>query len=269
MAHTQTIFTYHALADELGFNATTVTPARFAEQMDALADAGYISERLDGIAPSSHETAITVTFDDGYTSVIDVALPVIRQHSGRATVFVPTAYVGRRATWDVGAIRKRLHMDWSALRELHTAGWEIGSHGVSHRALTDMPEDEAYHELIVSRNEIEQKIGAPVTSVSYPFGAFTPRIARITQEAGYRRAVTMQPGSVTTASFRLRTPRWPVYRFDRADNLLARISGPEWIQRLESTKVRMIQSFARGSRVRMMGMMNRSSPRQIEVSHVE
>lgn len=249
----RTILTYHAIASGPELGATTVTPSRFRKHIAALETSGCTFERLDAVKHGKDDDDIVVTFDDGYDSVMDVAFPEIVRRNGRATVFIPTKHIGRPASWDVGAVRKHRHMDWHALRQLADAGWEIGSHGVSHRALTDMPEDEAFRELTVSRNEIEQRIGVTVTSFSYPFGAFTPRLARLAQEAGYRRAVTMKPRRIPNLPYQLRLPRWPVYRFDRSENLLARIAGPEWIRSLESAKVQMIQSFARGTRVRMMG----------------
>ncbi len=249
----RTILTYHAVASGPELGATTVSPSRFREHVTALETSGMTFERLDAVEPGSDDHTVVVTFDDGYESVLDVAFPDIARRNGRATVFVPTGHIGHPASWDVGAVRKHRHMDWLALRQLVDAGWEIGSHGVSHRALTDMPDDEAFCELVESRDEIEQRLGVKVTSFSYPFGAVTPRLARLAQEAGYRRAVTMRPGSIPSPAYQLRLPRWPVYRFDRAENLLARIAGPEWIRGLESAKVQVIQSFARGTRVRMRG----------------
>jgi peptidoglycan/xylan/chitin deacetylase (PgdA/CDA1 family) len=72
------------------------------------------------------------------------------------------------------------------LRELASGGLiEVGSHGLSHRALTTLSREEAFRELRGSRERIAALSGAPVESFSYPNGDFNPEVARLAEEAGY------------------------------------------------------------------------------------
>jgi peptidoglycan/xylan/chitin deacetylase (PgdA/CDA1 family) len=256
---TEAVFAYHAIADGVDFSATTVTTRQFAGHCADLSEVGYRSTRLDRAQDESHTVALT--FDDGYDSVIEHAAPVFVEYGWIGTVFVSTQHIGADSSWDAGALRTHRHMDWSALRCLVDAGWEIGSHGVSHTAMTDMSEDAAFNEMVRSRQILEDGVGQAVTSLSYPFGATNNRLARLAQEAGYRRAVTMIPGNLVEHTPQLRLPRWPVYRIDRGANLLARLDGPGWVRALEAAKIRTIQSYARGTRVRMRGMHSMSGPR--------
>jgi peptidoglycan/xylan/chitin deacetylase (PgdA/CDA1 family) len=255
---TEAVFAYHAIADGVDFSATTVTTRCFADHCADLSEANYRSTRLDTAQGESHRVALT--FDDGYDSVIEHAAPVFEDCGWLGTVFVSTQHIGATSSWDAGALRTHRHMDWSALRCLVDAGWEIGSHGVSHAALTDMSEDAAFDEMVRSRQVLEDGVGQAVTSLSYPFGATNKRLARLVQEAGYRRAVTMKPGNLVEHTPQLRLPRWPVYRIDRGANLLARLDGPGWVRALETAKIRTIQSYARGTRVRMSGMNGPQNP---------
>lgn len=249
----RTIFAYHAIADGHDFGATTVSPGQFRRQCRALAEAGWRAVRLDEAALGVDDGTFVVTFDDAYEGVASTVLPEFERLGWHATVFPLAGFTGREATWDVGAARKHRHLDWGAVRELASAGWEVGSHGTHHAALTDIDENAAFDELVRSRMAIEDAVGEHVTSLAYPFGATSRRIARLAQEAGYRRAVTMSPRSVPASPRHMTLPRWPVYRVDRGPGLVARLDGPGWLRELERAKVWTIQQYARGTRVMMAG----------------
>jgi len=247
------ILAYHAVSDCWEFGATTVTTGRFREHCAAIADMGYAGTRLGAAALGSDDYTFGLTVDDGHESLLTVIVPECLRYGWMGTAFVPARLVGSDGAWDVGAWKKHRHLGWSGLAEVLAAGWEIGVHGASHRALTDMPLEEAERELREARDEIGQKLGVSVTSIAYPFGATSAEIAARAREVGYARGVTMRPGPVREDTDPLLLPRWPVYRMDRAHHLVVRLSGPDWAQALERAKVWTIQSYARGTRVRMRG----------------
>src|SRR5262249_34352288 len=104
-----TIITYHHIADHdptcrSDRNIADATPAQFRWQMEALARYGTpigadeLLRALDG-APLPRNP-VMVTFDDGYRSCHDVALPILREVGVRATFFVSTSFVTeRRIYW--------------------------------------------------------------------------------------------------------------------------------------------------------------------------
>src|SRR5690349_9122872 len=104
-----TILTYHHVADgdpasPFDHNIADATPGQFRRQMEALARYGTpigideLCRALDG-APLP-KNPVMVTFDDGYRSCHDVALPILRAVGMRATFFIPTAYINdRRLYW--------------------------------------------------------------------------------------------------------------------------------------------------------------------------
>src|SRR6476659_6393203 len=106
---TVSIITYHHVADhEPGYpydpDVADATPAQFRWQMEALAKHGTplgIDELLRAIdgAPLP-KNPVMVTFDDGYRSCHDVALPILRSVGIRATFFIATSFVSeRRLYW--------------------------------------------------------------------------------------------------------------------------------------------------------------------------
>jgi peptidoglycan/xylan/chitin deacetylase (PgdA/CDA1 family) len=83
------------------------------------------------------------------------------------------------------------------LREMADAGIEIGSHTVSHPALSALAREEAIHELTESKKLLESEVGRPVKFFAYPFGGaehFNAESERLVREAGYEAACTTVRG---------------------------------------------------------------------------
>lgn len=59
-------------------------------------------------------------------------------------------------------------MDWEQLDTLAAAGWEIGSHTVSHPKLSELGDDRLAEELGESKTACEEALEVPCTSVAYP-----------------------------------------------------------------------------------------------------
>src|SRR5262249_36026175 len=57
---------------------------------------------------------------------------------------------------------RKFFLDWDQVRAMAMAGFEIGSHGCSHRILTRLSSETATDELIRSKAEIERRIGTTV-----------------------------------------------------------------------------------------------------------
>jgi len=103
------IVTYHHIADpDRAYphdpDAADATPAQFRWQMEQLArrctpiGIDALLRSLDGA--SLPKNPVMVTFDDGYQSCHDVALPILRAVGVRATFFISTSFVShRRLYW--------------------------------------------------------------------------------------------------------------------------------------------------------------------------
>lgn len=109
------------------------------------------------------ESMITFSFDDGYRSVYDNAFPILEKYGYAGTVFVITS-----ATGQIG------YMSAGHLVELAKKGWEIGSHGVTHRYLTELSDEELDWEVFASR-EYLKSLGLTVTSFAPPGGKYDSR----------------------------------------------------------------------------------------------
>ena len=84
----------------------TVTTQQFEEQLKYLQTAGYqfitSLELLDFYTQNKPlpPKSVLLTFDDAYVSQLELAYSILKKYDAKATIFVPTAYVGQGSNWD-------------------------------------------------------------------------------------------------------------------------------------------------------------------------
>jgi peptidoglycan/xylan/chitin deacetylase (PgdA/CDA1 family) len=181
------IFTYHKITarSEIGIN--TVHPRRFAEQIQYLKEAGFESVTLNDLKSKKlPEKPVIITFDDGYSSVHKNALPILRDYNFKAVVFIITGYIGKQNTWDANLAGIRFnHLSASQIKDLYNHGMEVGSHGVTHRALTYLGTDQLKFELKSSRDHLVNLLEDSVTTIAYPFGIQDTTVQDAARSEGY------------------------------------------------------------------------------------
>jgi peptidoglycan/xylan/chitin deacetylase (PgdA/CDA1 family) len=103
----------------------------FRWQMKVLADCFNVlplDEAVDALARGDMPPrAVCITFDDGYRSTHDLALPVLREFGFPATVFVTTGHVGSSNMWNDRILESLRALDTQEL-DLSDAG--LGSYAV-------------------------------------------------------------------------------------------------------------------------------------------
>lgn len=145
--------------------------------------------------------AFAITFDDGFASVLEHALPVLHECGFTATVFVVAHWVGAGNDWPgqpAWAPRRPL-LDWAGLRRLVEAGWEMGAHSLSHPRLSGCNGPERQAEIADGRRIIEDKVGWPVRTFAYPYGETSPALEALVAET-YELGFGTRLGYVTPAS---------------------------------------------------------------------
>ena len=115
-----------------------------------------------------------VTFDDGYRDNITIAAPILEDLGIGACFFVSTGYIGteRRFAWNRAVGLDSPVMSWQDVRDLRQRGFEIGSHTVSHRRMSELSQKEYEAELAESQRALEAHVGERVRVFAYPFGRF-------------------------------------------------------------------------------------------------
>jgi len=97
-------------------------------------------------------------------------------------------------------------VSWNQIREMDSAGIEIGSHTLTHPILTNVGSERLHRELAESRERIESVVGHPVNLFCYPNGNYNAAVQREAARAGYQCAVTSEHGfnDASTNPFELR-----------------------------------------------------------------
>lgn len=188
------ILCYHAISARWPA-ALSITLAQLRSQLEWLVAHGYRGATFSEAVTTRPPTpTVAITFDDAFSSVLEYAAPVMASLGLPGTVFVVTGFAdsGRPLAWDgidrwLGGEHERelRGMSWPELEQLEQAGWEIGSHTLTHPHLTRLGDDELARELSGSRAACERALGHPVTSIAYPFGDVDARVVRATAAAGY------------------------------------------------------------------------------------
>jgi peptidoglycan/xylan/chitin deacetylase (PgdA/CDA1 family) len=219
---------YHRVSDER--DDLAVHPRKFREQMDYLAGAGYrvvdivqIADLLD--AGEVPKRTVGLNFDDGYLDVAEHALPVLAEHGFRATVFIATGVTDRRASF-AWYRRQPPLLGWAEIAELDRGGiLEFEAHSVTHPNLLAVDDRRAAAEIEESKLELEARLGRRVTALSYPAGLFGQRERRLAVEAGYRVAVSCEPGVNLPDTDRFALRRRQIDSRDRLFDFRAKVSG--------------------------------------------
>jgi len=95
---------------------------------------------------------------------------------------------------------RNLMMNWDQVREMRRDGIDFGGHTINHPILTRIPREEARAEIAGSKAIIENELGESVVSFAYPNGMkadVNAQIEKVTADAGYRLAFTLQNGPTT------------------------------------------------------------------------
>jgi peptidoglycan/xylan/chitin deacetylase (PgdA/CDA1 family) len=176
------------------FNETNA----FARQMDSLLR-WTIPIRLNEISSKRQEGRYAaVTFDDGFVCVIEYALPILAKRKIPTTLFVPSAILGQEAPWlpKETEARKDVVMTEDQLINLDKELVSIGSHGRFHKNLSEISLTEAEDEIFLSKKELEDILGVPTETVSFPYGEFEKTHLRMAVQAGYKKAYSILPARI-------------------------------------------------------------------------
>jgi peptidoglycan/xylan/chitin deacetylase (PgdA/CDA1 family) len=190
----------------------STTPDEFRRHLDLL-DGWHVLALDDAVRRLCDRTlperAVVLTFDDGYASVADVAWPLLRERGWPATLYAVSGYLsgGKRFPWDADDSAPLLSA--AALKDLHADGMAVGSHTVTHRWLPHLTAAEVRSEVTDSKHALEDLLGTPVPSFSYPMGGWNDAVVAAVKAAGYETAVTVDRG-------RIRPKRLRPLRINRA-----------------------------------------------------
>lgn len=176
-------------------------PSNFDEHMRLLKEGGFdvitlaqLVECMAGTMPWP-ERPVVITFDDGMRCVYENALPILVRHGFSASVFVVSGLLDKDNDWLIlEGWPRRPMLSRSQVAELDRAGFDIGSHTITHRRLGTASAHEILAEVQGSKARLEDILSKEVVHFAYPYGSFN-RLARDAVEVtGYRAACSTIAG---------------------------------------------------------------------------
>ncbi len=175
------ILAYHSVGahpiKEIGAKLYAVPLYRFREQME------YAANKETGPLPSTSLGAggdsPIITFDDGDITNYLNAYPILKELDLKAYFFIIGTWVGTPG-----------YMSWKEIEELKNNSMTIGSHGMTHRILTELSDEELNYELRESKKVLESHLKTQVDYFSIPRGLCNEKIIDKARDVGYKTILT-------------------------------------------------------------------------------
>jgi peptidoglycan/xylan/chitin deacetylase (PgdA/CDA1 family) len=225
------ILTFH----NIGYDDSTHTlnKQQFTDFLSILADNGYHTLRAHDLVDSwpailDQDHNVMLTFDDGYASHKDDVAELLTRYKMTATFFVLSSYVNKQRSTAKFAGHSNLFLSSEDLKQMHAAGFEIGSHTHTHPLCGLISDDQFIHEISLSKQILEDAIESCVTTFSFPYGrqkAYTSSNLNALIKAGYLAAFTQSGKKITPKSSLLTLPRINIDRFDTNHTFQRKLLG--------------------------------------------
>jgi peptidoglycan/xylan/chitin deacetylase (PgdA/CDA1 family) len=152
--------------------------------------------------------AVRISFDDGNSSDVTVALPALTERGLTADFFV---LAGRLD--DPGSL------DRDDVRELCRHGMAVGSHGMAHRSWRGMDPATREQELVVARARLAAVTGARIETAACPLGRYDRQVLAHLRRLGYAKVFTSDRRRARSQAWL--QPRYSVRRHDTPQSLHA------------------------------------------------
>ena len=220
------IITYHKISNQKEFGLTTVSQHQFEHQMKYLSDEGYETVCFKDIKTQNSvpEKPIIITFDDGYESIYQNALPVLEKYNFKSVIFVVSEFIGNYNLWEAVPFQQKYkHISKEHLTKILEKGHEIGSHSKNHFYLPALGKNTLKDEIAGSKNDLENIINGEVVSFCYPYGRSNIKIKNLVREAGYTFA-TSNAGRGNNNMDMLSLNRRSIYAHDSLRNFKSKVS---------------------------------------------
>ena len=201
-------FVYHRFGDDR-YPSTNISVELFRKHLEYLKSNqfnlitfGEAAELLKKGATIPEKT-VCLTVDDGYTSFYKNALPLLKEFNFPATLFINTKQFG---TGDFLTIQQ--------LKEIATAGVEIGNHSHSHAQFVNFTESERrdtfLHDLEMSHHIFNNQLEIEPTVFAYPYGEYTSELQQVLNSYNYIGAAAQKSGVISVYSDKFALPRFPM-----------------------------------------------------------
>ena len=196
-----------------GLNAADI--ASFRRQMECLVRNFRVVKPSEIMAADvvASKNVVAITFDDAFVSVVENAMPILKEFHLPAGIFVPTGNLGQKPDWKIPENcpdKNEVVMSKEQIRQLDKEGLEIFSHTLSHPVLTEIKDDRLEAELVESKQQLQEIVNHEIIGISYPHGVCNNRVCETAERAGYKLGFTIEPHMIDSTTDNLKIGRFSV-----------------------------------------------------------
>ncbi|MFC2172538.1 polysaccharide deacetylase family protein [Acidobacteriota bacterium] len=178
-----------------------ITPTKFERHLKILSRLGYTALTFDEASKLHFQRktiprkSLVLTFEGGMRSFFLHALPLLKKHGARATVFLATRTIGNKlSTSGENGLPPLDVLSTFMIKESAEKGIEFGIHGSRYRDLVGLDHVEIWQDLEESSTAVSELIRTAPVTFAYPFGRYNRQIIRLVLEKGFHGACTLRPG---------------------------------------------------------------------------
>lgn len=197
-----------------------VAPATLAKHIEFFLRRGY------GVLPAARifdegvDRAISLTFDDAFSSMLENGMPVLEALQVPATIYAVSDRVGLTADWK-GCSGEHL-ANWDELREAQKRGMEIGNHSATHASFGKLDFEGQVAEIRRCHERLVEEGLNPAT-FCLPYGHYSKETSAAIKEAGYRVGFTVEKRQVSLADDGCLLPRFAMSYGDSVVGLMYKV----------------------------------------------
>ncbi|MEM7085466.1 MAG: polysaccharide deacetylase family protein [Bacteroidota bacterium] len=162
---------YHKVST-LESKGLTIASDRLEAQFRFLAENNYRSyhfSELANLQKLPQKKNVVITFDDGYVSQLELAVPLLQKYKLKATFFIPLKYIGGADDWN--EVRAPI-MDADTLRSLDPMTVALAYHSYAHRKYDHLSPNEIETDTLKAFEAASENVLPLGAYLAYPYGKF-------------------------------------------------------------------------------------------------
>lgn len=200
-----TVLIYHHVSEQTP-KSTSVSTEQFRQHLELIKLLGLtvvplttITDAIKANQPVDNNW-VALTFDDGYHSVLDNALPLLKQYNFPFTVFVNPKMVGP----------SKLYLNWEQLNELAKHQGIIANHTMAHENLVrdGLTDEQVIENILQAEQLIKDNVNQSHKLLAYPYGEYDHNIKQQLDQLGFI-GFAQHSGAINETSDKLALSRFP------------------------------------------------------------
>lgn len=207
--HNLVVLQYHHVSTEMPAS-TSVSPETFAKHMAFIAENYIVVDLAEALTKlknneSLADKSVAISFDDGYSNILENAHPILSKYKFPYTVFINPAIIGDYSS----------QLSWSEIEEMQPLA-TFANHTLDHAHLLTINGDETQNKWLkrvmndVNQAEdiLKENLGYSKKWLAYPFGEFNEALKNELLSQGYI-GFGQQSGGISAHSDFGALPRFP------------------------------------------------------------